>query len=219
MTETDESEDTRARRAAMDAAYEVNFAAYLRLRAEIDATYPPGRQVAIDGGRIVADAETYPALNARLNEIGRTDRHPLVVTAGEGDPEPIETIGSTFQFDDEPDGWAVPDRQLQAIEGHLHALIRLRTQRLADRFRPTPLPSLAAMLAGEATDDFKPTGGVPEVWFFRVPGMYGGFRLRWVADGPEAELESVSFSRIGGGSGQRHRITAAGSELVESGMF
>lgn len=89
MVDTD---DARARRAAMDAAYEVNFAAYLRLRAEIDATYPPGRQVAIDGGRVVADADTYPELNARLNAIGRTDPHALVVTAGEGDPEPLDIL-------------------------------------------------------------------------------------------------------------------------------
>ena len=50
--------------------------------------------------------------------------------------------------------------------------------------RPLPLPSLAAMLAGEA-----------------------------------AKLESVSFCRVAGGSGQRHEITAAGSELVESGIY
>jgi hypothetical protein len=73
------------------------------------------------------------------------------------------------------------------------------------------------MLAGLATEEFRPTGE-SEVWFFRVPGMYGGFRLRWIADEPEAKLESLSFCRVAGGSGQRHEITSQGYVLVESGL-
>lgn len=87
MTEIGGSAEVRA---AAEAAYQANLAAYLRMKDEIDARYPKGRQVAIDGGRVVADADTYPALNARLNEIGRTDPHALVVTAGGGDPEPLD---------------------------------------------------------------------------------------------------------------------------------
>lgn len=48
--------------------------------------------------------------------------------------------------------------------------------------------------------------------------MYGGFRLRWLAGGEAARLESFSLCRVWGGSDQRHEITAAGSELVESGL-
>ncbi|MBX9584675.1 MAG: hypothetical protein K2X87_30600 [Gemmataceae bacterium] len=87
MVITDDSDEARVR-----AAYQANLAAYLRMKDEIDANYPKGRQVAIDGGRVVADAESYPALNARLNEIGRSDRHALVVTAGEDEPEPLDIL-------------------------------------------------------------------------------------------------------------------------------
>ena len=57
------------------------------------------------------------------------------------------------------------------------------------------------------------------MWLYRVPGMCGGFRLRWLSGGEQAKLESVSFSRVVEGSGQRHEITAEGSELVESGLY
>jgi hypothetical protein len=73
------------------------------------------------------------------------------------------------------------------------------------------------MLAGEVTDLLHPVHGSSEVWFYPVPEMYGGFRLRWLAGGKEAKLESVSFCRVVSGSGQRHEITAEGSVLVESG--
>jgi hypothetical protein len=111
----------------------------------------------------------------------------------------------------------IPEDTLCAIERHLHAVIRGRAAALIDR-HAVPLPSLAAMLAGEPSDGFRPAHGSTDTWFFPVPGMYGGFRLRWVAGEPGAALESVSFCRIAGGSGQRHEITAAGSRLVEQGF-
>jgi hypothetical protein len=111
----------------------------------------------------------------------------------------------------------IPEPTLRAIEHHLHAVVRGRAARFIDK-HSWPLPSLAAMLAGEASEYLRRTGQA-DVWFYPVPGMYGGFRLRWLAAGAEAKLESVSFCRIAGGSGQRHEITAAGTVLVESGMF
>lgn len=111
----------------------------------------------------------------------------------------------------------IPLPTLRAIEGHLHAVIRGRAARFIDQ-SSWPLPSLAAMLAGEASESLRRTGN-PDVWFYPVPGMHGGFRLRWLAGGADAKLESVSFCRVAGGSGQRHEITAAGGELVESGML
>ncbi len=111
----------------------------------------------------------------------------------------------------------IPGPTLQAIERHLHAVVRGRAARFIDK-HSWPLPSLAAMLAGEASEQLRRTSE-PGVWFYPVPGMYGGFRLRWLAGGEGAKLESVSFCRVAGGSAQRHEITAAGSELVESGMF
>jgi hypothetical protein len=48
-----------------------------------------------------------------------------------------------------------------------------------------------------------------------VPGMYGGFSYRLEVAGVEAKLVSESWSRVVDGSGQRHEITSAGSQLVE----
>lgn len=112
---------------------------------------------------------------------------------------------------------AIPEPTLLAVEQHLHAVVCGRAARFIDK-HSWPLPSLAAMLAGEGSESLRRTGE-PDVWFYPVPGMYGGFRLRWLAGGIRAKLESVSFCRVAGGSVQRHEITAAGSELVESGMF
>jgi hypothetical protein len=115
----------------------------------------------------------------------------------------------------------IPESNLQAIEQNLHSVIRGRAARLLEKY-PVPLPSLAAMIAGEASEEprgFRPAYGSTDVWFFQVPGMYGGFRLRWIAGGANARLESVSFCRVAGGSAQRHIITAEGSVLEESGMF
>ena len=112
----------------------------------------------------------------------------------------------------------ITEQTLQAIEAHLHALIRYRAGQLIEE-HAVRLPSLGVMLTERATEEFMPAPGEAEVWFFRVPGMYGGFRLRWIADEPEAKLEAVSFCCVVGGSGQRHEITAHGCVLVESGLY
>jgi hypothetical protein len=112
----------------------------------------------------------------------------------------------------------IPEETLRAVEQNLHAVIRGRAAPLIDKYA-IPLPSLAAMLAGEVTTEFGPAYGWTDAWFFSIPGMYGGFRLRWIEGGPNARLEAVGFCRVVGGSGQLHEITAKGSVLVESGMF
>jgi hypothetical protein len=113
---------------------------------------------------------------------------------------------------------SIPEETLSAVEENLHAVIRGRAARLIDKYG-VPLPSLAAMLAGEVRKGFGPAHGSTDVWFFPIPGMYGGFRLRWIEGGPGARLEAVSFCRVVDGSRQRHEITAEGSVLVESGMY
>jgi hypothetical protein len=85
----------------------------------------------------------------------------------------------------------IPEVIMRAIEENLHSVIRGRAGRLLDRY-PVPLPSLGAMIAGEVSDDprgFLPAHDSTEVWFFQVPGMYGGFRLKWIAGGDKARLE------------------------------
>ena len=64
-----------------------NHAAYRRLKDAIARTYKPGRFVAISGGQIVADAEGFEELRARLAAAGRDPAEVLVVQAGVEYPE------------------------------------------------------------------------------------------------------------------------------------
>jgi hypothetical protein len=100
----------------------------------------------------------------------------------------------------------VPIGVLLRIQTHFHAVIRARIDhQLPDH--GLRLPELEPLLELEQ----------PQMWF-PVPGMYGGFNYRLVATGVEAKLVSESWSRVVGGSGQRHLITSMGSELLEEGF-
>jgi len=56
-----------------------------------------------------------------------------------------------------------------------------------------------------------------EMWF-PVPGMYGGFSYRLESFEVDANLVAESWSRVAGGSGQRHQITSKVSQLVAEGF-
>ncbi len=73
----------------MDPAQErqLNQSAFRQLRGFIQQTYPPGRFVAIFGGKIVADAETFEELDATLHHLGHDSPEVLVVQAGVEYPE------------------------------------------------------------------------------------------------------------------------------------
>jgi hypothetical protein len=71
----------------MSSDSQLNQAAYRRLAASINENYPPGRFVAIAGGQIVADAESFRALHARLTDMGIAPPDGLVVQAGETLPD------------------------------------------------------------------------------------------------------------------------------------
>lgn len=99
----------------------------------------------------------------------------------------------------------VDDETVADLEIFLRALVEVRTRRLGRRLRP---PQLGPLLEHpEAT-----------MWV-GVPGMYGGFACRWseAADRPTVEVRS--WSRVVGGSGRAHRITAEGVELVTRGLL
>lgn len=96
----------------------------------------------------------------------------------------------------------LPAPTREALEGRLHALIRTDSHGLADRHQ-LKLPTLAVLT--ELTE--------PRM-FFPVPGMYGGFRYELDGD----SLVTESWSRVVGGSGRRHRITARSTELVAEGF-
>ena len=100
----------------------------------------------------------------------------------------------------------IPIETIQKIEQHFHALIHERTSKLTDE-QGFELPSLIALLESD----------IRREWF-GVPGMYGGFSYWLVGEGEDTVLITESWSRILGGSGQRHEITAEGSKLVDEGF-
>lgn len=96
----------------------------------------------------------------------------------------------------------VPEPTRLVLERRLRALVLERSRALgADE--PVPLPTLGWDRASEED----------AIWF-PVPGMYGGFKVWNDDDGLIVE----SWSRIVGGSGQRHRLTETGTELVDEGF-
>lgn len=100
---------------------------------------------------------------------------------------------------------AVDDETRTDLEIFLWALVDVRTRRLGRRLRP---PQLGPLLEHpEAT-----------MWV-AVPGMYGGFACRWAEDTAEPTVEVRSGSRVAGGSGRTHHVTAEGVELVTRGLL
>jgi hypothetical protein len=100
----------------------------------------------------------------------------------------------------------IPEETLASIQRHFHAVIRGRAKLLLAE-HPTPLPDLFAT----------PSTAGEKAWF-RVPGMYGGFSYWFEGEGEQTKLISESWCRVVGGSGQRHEITATGSQLTECGF-
>jgi hypothetical protein len=100
----------------------------------------------------------------------------------------------------------VPIGILLKVQAHFHAVIRGRAEKEVQQ-HGLRLPELEPLLE---FDDLR-------VWF-AVPGMYGGFSYRLETEGVEAKLVSESWSRVVQGSGERHEITSAGSQLVAEGF-
>jgi len=100
----------------------------------------------------------------------------------------------------------VPLGVLLKVQAHFHAVIRGRSERFVQE-HGLRLPELEPLLELDR----------PHMWF-PVPGMYGGFSYRLEVGGVEAKLVSESWCRVVDGSGQRHEITSAGSQLVEEGF-
>jgi hypothetical protein len=100
----------------------------------------------------------------------------------------------------------VPLGILLKLQAHFHTVILGRAEREV-REHELRLPELEPLLE---FDDLR-------VWF-AVPGMYGGFSYRLETEGVEAKLVSESWSRVVEGSGERHEITSAGSQLVAEGF-
>ncbi|MEU5943398.1 ankyrin repeat domain-containing protein [Micromonospora sp. NPDC047548] len=100
----------------------------------------------------------------------------------------------------------VPDDELRRVQEHFHGLICHRAGKLVDEHR-LRLPELEVLLE-------TPGGGSG----FSVPGMYGGFSFTLAVEDGRARLTTESWSRVVGGSGQRHEITVGGVDLVAEGF-
>lgn len=100
----------------------------------------------------------------------------------------------------------VPLGILLKIQYHFHEVIRGRIEKALPN-HGLRLPELEPLLELDR----------PQIWF-AVPGMYGGFSYCLESAGIEAALVTESWCRVVGGSGQRHRITSEGSQLVEEGF-
>jgi hypothetical protein len=100
-----------------------------------------------------------------------------------------------------------PDiKVLSEIQRHFHQVIIGRISVIPD-WQSLRLPDLEVLLEIKQS----------HMWF-SVPGMYGGFDYKLVFKGKTLKLISDSWSRIVGGSGERHEITSKGSKLVEQGF-
>lgn len=100
---------------------------------------------------------------------------------------------------------------LREIEGHFHALICERAASFGLDLTDVALPELTPLLTSFDQASTR------RIWF-AVPGMYGGFHYGLTVRGKRPMLLVDSWSRIVGGSGQRHEIGTDGARLVDSGF-
>jgi hypothetical protein len=70
-----------------EADHDLDEQTYQRLKEDIDRKYPTGRFVAIANGGVIADAETFEALESALEQMGRDSPEILVVQAGIDEPD------------------------------------------------------------------------------------------------------------------------------------
>jgi hypothetical protein len=92
-----------------------------------------------------------------------------------------------------------------SVESRFHDLIRLRAREFG-LVCPEVLPTLDSVSTEEAEPEW-----------FPLPGMYGGFAY-WLADPSTGRLMVSSWSRVLGGSGQRHEVLATGFRLLDDGF-
>jgi hypothetical protein len=100
----------------------------------------------------------------------------------------------------------LPSSELRAVQEMLYGLIRSRMIEFGVDMQ-LPLPELASLPDSE------------EEYWFAVPGMAGGFNIKLNKhEGTGVSVVTESWSRINGGSGQRHRITSSQIILEEEGF-
>lgn len=105
--------------------------------------------------------------------------------------------------------------ELLLIQQRLHQLIiRRATNFKLDHFlnlEDKELPTIDDILDSETDDLF-------EAKWFPIPGMYGGFAYRLMPGKDIITLEASSWSRVCGGSGEKHHVTSVETKLIEKGF-
>jgi len=71
---------------------EKNLAAFHKMKKELSDEYPPGRFVAFDDGRVVADAASFDELTEALAVIGKDCPDVFVVQAGVHYPDTVSIL-------------------------------------------------------------------------------------------------------------------------------
>ncbi len=66
---------------------ESNEQAFHRIKADLDARFPAGHLIALDGGRVIADADSLQELQPLLIQSGKNPRDVFVVEAGADYPQ------------------------------------------------------------------------------------------------------------------------------------
>ena len=105
-----------------------------------------------------------------------------------------------------PDDSLVVESELKRLEQGFHSLIESRLEEF-QLLLPKELPHLEGFMATKKNP----------AWF-AVDGMYGGFSYYLMSRKAPVKLIVESWSRIVGGSGQRHLLTQNSTELLETGF-
>ncbi len=160
--------------------------------------YAPLHQAAHGGApaRVIVDLLNLGAWRTLQNARGE---RPVDIARKRGHGHLIPTLEPVLERQ-------VPLGILLRVQEHFHGVIRERASELVEE-HALRLPELEPLLEMKT----------PRVWF-AIPGMYGGFSYRLEEAGVEPRLVTESWSRVVGGSGQRHEITPAGSRLVAEGF-
>jgi hypothetical protein len=207
--ETLSPEDLVLRRAFADAAKLYDWPRVFEMVAKnrdlIKCTRPGGSSLfaplhqAAHGGAPVQEVRRLIRLGAwRTLRTARGER-PVDVARRKGHAHLLKALEPVYKH-------RVPPADLLAIQEHFHAVILDRAKQPVWEHR-LRLPALDPLLELKH----------PKMWF-TVPGMCGGFSYWLEIDESQTRLISESWCRVVGGSGQRHVVTTAGSELVEEGF-
>lgn len=161
------------------------------------ALYTPLHQAA--HGNAPTEVITQLLVHGAWRSLPNADgEHPVDVARKMGHGQLVSLLTPVYGYD-------ISASELAALQRNLHVVILERAKDLVEEHQ-LRLPELSPLL--EYFTD--------RMWF-AIPGMYGGFDI-WFEVQEGLTLMTDSWSRVVGGSGQRHKVTADGYELVDEGF-